>query len=188
MSPLAKIFWTDMGEMLHIQAMVLKALFRMHSVASGAELKEALAAYEKLVKDQTNALKKIYAAAETLPKEKKCDGMMGVLLKGQQFILRSDPGPCLDAALLSVCSKVASYKSASLFTLASWAKFVLQDQKRAVQILEQAARQEKEALDRFTALAQTCDEQAAGEMEKAPRPAPRRPTQETADFKFRSSW
>ena len=148
-----------MGEMLHMQGIVLKALFRMRTAVTDPGVKEALASYEKLVKEQTGTLTKIYAASEILPKEKKCDGMMGVLLKGQQFMLRSGAGPSLDAALLSICSKVASYKAASLSSLASWARFCLPDETRGARLLDQVTQREKEALERFEKLVAKCDEQ-----------------------------
>src|SRR5688500_4516148 len=96
MKPLNKVFWDEMAEMLHIKEMLLKALHRMNSAATKPELKKALDAYRLDAQKQGEKLRETFQSSEMFAREKKCDGMMGVLLKGQQIMQRTGPGPTLD--------------------------------------------------------------------------------------------
>lgn len=171
MRPLDKLFWDELGEMLHIKEMLLKSMFRMDSAVRKPEFKEAIRVYRNQVKDEAEELKEVFRAFEMPARAKKCDGMMGVLLKGQQIMLRTGPGPALDAALLCLCRKITAYNLESYLSLSSWAKLGMGPDHDAVAVLQKLSRDEMEAVLRFARLTAECDREAA-DQDASPPPRP----------------
>ena len=191
MKPLEKAFWDEMAEMLHIKEMSLKALHRMNAVVTRPELKKALDAYRLDSQKQGEKLREMFQAAEMFAREKKCDGMMGVLLKGQQIMQRTGPSPMLDAALLSLCRKITAYNLASQTTLVSWAKLA-KAEPETMSTLKELLRIETQADQRFLRITSECDAEAADqEVEPTRRAAPappRKPTKELAETARWGAW
>jgi ferritin-like metal-binding protein YciE len=171
MKPLHKVFWDEMAEMLHVQEMLLKALPRMSAAAEGAAFKEALEAYRLDLQKQSEKLRLIFRFFEMFAREKKCDGMMGLLVKGQQLIQRTGRGPALDAALLSVCRKITGYTQAAYSSLHLWSKLIMKSEPATVTSLKELLRNEMEADLRFSRLAAECDLEAANQAVESVRRA-----------------
>jgi ferritin-like metal-binding protein YciE len=191
MKPLNKVFWDEMAEMLHIKEMLLKALHRMNSAATRPEFKKALDAYRIDCQKQGEKLRETFESAEMFAREKKCDGMMGVLLKGQQIMQRTGQGPTLDAALLSMCRKITAYNLASYSSLLSWSKLLMKGEPETVATLKELLRIETDADARFSRLVSDCDLSAAGQdvdsVRRAPAP-PRKPAKELAETARWGAW
>ena len=51
MKPLEKVFWDEMGELLHVEELLLKSLPKMKEAALSEELKECLEGYSEEVQD-----------------------------------------------------------------------------------------------------------------------------------------
>jgi ferritin-like metal-binding protein YciE len=191
MRPLEKLFWEEMAEMVHIKEMLLKALLRMDTAATNVAFKKALGTYRAEVQKQSDKLRKIFQALEVSAREKKCDGMMGVLLKGQQMIQRVGQGPALDAALLAICRKVTGYNLASYASLVSWGKAIVEGENQTVAALKELLRIEMEADLRFSRLAAECDREAATQNTDSARRAsapPRKPAGELAESARYAQW
>ena len=191
MRPLQKVFWDEMAEMLHIQEMLLKALPRMSAAAEGDSFKEALEAYRLDIQQQSEKLRTIFRFFEMFAREKKSDGMMGLLTKGQQLIQRTGRGPTLDAALLSVCRKITGYTQAAYCSLHSWAKLIMKTEPATVTSLKELLRNEMQADVRFSRLVAECDPEAANQtVESVRRPGapPRRVTKEIPDLARWGEW
>ena len=169
MKPLHKLFWDEIAEMLHIEEMLLKALPRMSAAAESAALKEALEAYRLAVQSQSEKLRLIFRFFETFAREKKCDGMMGLLGRGQQLIQRTGRGPTLDAALLAVCRRITGYNQAAYGSLHSWAKLIIADEQEMVKLLKELLRNEVEADLRFSRLSTACDLAASNQTVESVR-------------------
>ena len=190
MKPLEKAFWDEMAEMLHIKEMSLKALHRMNAVVTRPDVKKTLDAYRLDVQKQAEKLREIFQAAEMFAREKKCDGMMGVLLKGQQIMQRTGPSPMLDAALLSLCRKITAYNVASFTTVVSWAKLA-KTESETLNALKELLRTETQADLKFSRLAADCDAEAAtqdAEPARRPPAAPRKPARELTETARWGAW
>jgi ferritin-like metal-binding protein YciE len=191
MKPLNKVFWDEMAEMLHVKEMLLKALHRMNTAVTRPGLKEMLEAYKTDVQEQNGKLREMFENCEMFPREKKCDGMMGMLLKGQQIVQRTGEGPVLDAALLSLCRKITAYNLVSLNALLSWAKLIMPTENETLKTLKELVRIEMDADLRFSRLSGECDLQASKQDGDSPRrapAAPRKPTRELAGSARSSAW
>jgi ferritin-like metal-binding protein YciE len=163
MRPLNKVFWDETSEMLHIEEMLSKSLLRMSAAASTPIVREAMEAYRATSQTQCQQVRDLFQLFELPAREKKCDGMMGILMKGQQLMQRTGSGPALDAALVSLCRKVAGYKATSYASLLSWAKLILKEEPALV-ALKTLVRSEIEAGLQFERLAPQCDQDAANQI------------------------
>jgi ferritin-like metal-binding protein YciE len=191
MRPLHKLFWDEMAEMLHVKELLLKALPKMSGAAAKEKLKEALGIYRTDVEQHSAKLRSIFQTFEMFAREKKCDGMMGVLLKGQQIMQRTGQGPALDAALHAQCLKITAYNLASYYSLHSWAKLLMKTNDEAVTTLKELVRSETEAVVRFSRLASECHSEAANQQLDSVRPPPRpsrKVGKEARDFAHWGAW
>ena len=191
MRPLHKLFWDEMAEMLHIEEMLLKALPRMSTAAEGVAFKEAIEAYRLAVETQSEKLRLILRFFEMLAREKKCDGMIGLLGKGQQLIQRTGHGPTLDAALLAVCRKITGYNQAAYRSLHSWAKLFMSDEQEMMNSLKELLRNEMEADLRFSRIANGCDLAASNQTVESVRRGtgqPRKVPKELPDLARWGEW
>lgn len=163
--------------MMHIEEMLLKALPKMRDAAGNEKLKAGLETYRTHCEAQAQVVREIFNSHSLPAREKKCDAMMGVLQRGQQFIVRSGTGPVLDAALLSVIFKIVGYKLGSYRSLVSWANAMTA--KEVSRLLQRGLRSEEEADSRFEAFAAASNESAAAEERDSVRKVTRAPRRET---------
>ncbi|HVK58762.1 MAG TPA: DUF892 family protein [Candidatus Kapabacteria bacterium] len=177
MKPLEKVFWDEMGELLHVEELLLKSLPKMKEAASDEALKVSLEDYRENVQDCAKRVRDVFQLYEVPPREKKCDAMMGLLTRGQQLMQRSGPGAALDAALVSQMRKIISYKVAAYDGVADWARKL--HAKEVAKNLEKIEKAETEFLTVFEKLSEQCNTEAAKQVEETARkPAargPRRP-------------
>src|SRR5688500_4199843 len=167
MKPLEKVFWDEMGELLHVEELLLKSLPKMKEAATAEGLKEALEEYRETVQDDAKRVRDVFQLYEVPPREKKCDAMMGLLTRGQQLMQRSGPGAALDAALVSQARKIISYKVAAYDGVSDWAR---QLQAREVaKILDKSLKVENESESEFEGMAKDCNSEAAKQVEETAR-------------------
>lgn len=173
MSRLSKLFLDELGDILHVEELLQKALPKMRDAAEGPELKKLISNHLTQTQNQSTRLQKVFAIFELPAREKKCEAMLGLLVECQQLIQRSKPSPTLDAALVCALQKIESYEAISYRSLASWAKLL--GEKEAAKHLAATLTEEESALERLTALAPEFDKKAledTGESSSAPPPAP----------------
>lgn len=174
MKPLEKVFWDEMAELLHVEELLLKSLPKMKEASFSEDLKEALEDYRVEVQGQSKRVRDLFQLFELPPREKKCDAMMGLLIRGQQLMQRSGPGPALDAALICQTRKIIGYTVAAYASVAAWAKAM--QEKEAARALEKSFHIEQKAAESFETLAAPSINEAAKQAEEAARrPIPRAP-------------
>ena len=176
MKPLEKLFWEELAEMVHVEEMLSKAFPKMREAAEAAAIKTAFETNRLSSQQQVEMVRSIFAAHELPAREKKCEAMMGMLLRGQQFMLRSGPASALDAALLSVARKISNYKLGSYATMAAWA--VAMEAPKVSKNLLKALKLETEASQRVELLVAQANSSAAKQATEAarkPNPKPRTP-------------
>ena len=189
MKPLEKVFWDEMGELLHVEELLLKSLPKMKEAASAENLKETLEEYREVVQEDAKRVRDVFQLYEVPPREKKCDAMMGLLTRGQQLMQRSGPGAALDAALVSQARKIVSYKVVAYDGVSDWAR---QLQAREVaKTLDKTLKVERESATEFENLAEGCNSEAAKQVEETARKpivrAPKR-TKEMAEGARWGEW
>ena len=177
MKPLEKVFWDEMGELLHVEELLLKSLPKMKEAATADSLKESLDEYRESVQDGAKRVRDVFQLYEVPPREKKCDAMMGLLTRGQQLMQRSGPGAALDAALVSQARKIIGYKVAAYDAVADWAKQL--HAREVAKTLEKSLKVETSASTDFADIASEHNAEAAKQSEETARKpivrAPKRP-------------
>lgn len=186
MKPLEKVLLDELAEMLHVEELLLKSLPKMKEAALSADLKEALENYRVEVQAQSKRVRDLFQLLEVPPREKKCDAMMGLLIRGQQLMQRSGPGAALDAALICQSRKIVGYKVVAYSSLTSWAKCL--QEKEAARALEKSLTFETASADVMDALVADCNSEAVKQTEEsARRPIPRA-AKRTREFAEGSRW
>ena len=167
MKPLEKVFWDEMGELLHVEELLLKSLPKMKEAVSSEPLKAALEEYRETVQAQSTRVRDVFQLFEVPPREKKCDAMMGLLTRGQQLMQRSGPGGALDAALVCQARKIIGYKIAAYDGVSDWARQL--QAKEVGKTLDKSLKAEKEIAGDFEALTAACNSEAAKQAEETAR-------------------
>lgn len=186
MKPLEKLFWDELGELLHVEELLLKSLPKMKEAAVCDSLKDALEDYRDAVQTCSKRVRDVFQLYEVPPREKKCDTMMGLLTRVQQLIQRSGSSPALDAALVSQARKIAGYKVAAYDAAADWAR---QLQAREVaKNLEKSHKGEVEFASEFEQLAEECNRDAAKQVEETTRKPVVRAAKRPKEFAEGARW
>ena len=166
MKPLEGLFWEEIAEMIHAENLLLKWIPKMRQAAS-EKLKACFDEYLQDSQIQSERAIQMLVSFKSSSREKKNEAMMGLLLRAQQFIQRTGPGPALDAALISLARRITSYTTTCYENLVSWAEVLAQ--KETAQALEEMVASEKESGKRFKAIQQKCNAEAAQQMVDSPR-------------------
>ena len=169
MKPLEKCFWEEAAEMVHVEGMLSKALFRMHSAAHAESLKELLGVYRVEVEKNLAQLTRTFRLFEIPVREKKNDTAIALLQKVQQTILRIGSGPLLDTLILALCRKIIALKTLSYATIANWAQSLDANEENLPEILDKLHRTEVEADSQFRRLVSKFDSAAAAQTLEPPR-------------------
>lgn len=187
MKPLEKVFWDEMGELLHVEELLLKSLPKMKEAALSEDLKECLEAYREEVTESAKRVRDVFQLYEVPPREKKCDAMMGLLTRGQQLMQRSGPGAALDAALVCQARKIVGYKVAAYDAVSDWAKqFHAKD---AAKTLEKSLKLETKTAEEFQEAAARYNTEASKQEEETARKAPAKAAvKKTKEFAEGSRW
>jgi ferritin-like metal-binding protein YciE len=173
MSRLSKLFLDELGDILHVEELLQKALPKMRDAAEAADLKKLISNHLTQTQNQATRLQKVFALFELPAREKKCEAMLGLLVECQQLIQRSKPSPTLDAALVCALQKIESYEAISYRSLASWAKLL--GEKEAAKHLAATLTEEESAFERLSSMAADFDKRASedtGESVSTPSAAP----------------
>lgn len=141
MNQMEKIFLDELADILHAENMLVKALPKMREAAFSPELKAAFDAHLAETREHVARLEGIFRSFDLPAREKKCEGMVGLLVEGQHLMQRSKPSPALDAALLCAARKVEAFEGVSYSSLAKWA--ALLEQEEAAERLEETFKEEE---------------------------------------------
>jgi ferritin-like metal-binding protein YciE len=167
MKPLEKVFWDEIGELLHVEELLLKSLPKMKDAATSESLKDALDEYRDAVQHGAKRVRDIFQLYEVPPREKKCDAMMGLLTRGQQLMQRSGPGASLNASLVAQTRKIIGYKLAAYDAVADWARQL--HAKEVAKTLDKSLKAENDNASEFQDIAPDCNAEAAKQSEETAR-------------------
>jgi ferritin-like metal-binding protein YciE len=158
-SNLQELFLDELADVYHAEKQLTKALPKMIKAAQSDELREALEEHLDQTESQIERLDQVFASLDEKVKTKPCKGMQGIVEEGDELIKENKGTPGLDAAIISAAQKVEHYEIASYGTLAAWAEQMGND--RAAKLLQETLREEKEADEKLTDIAETLANQEA---------------------------
>ena len=119
---LEKLFCDELGDALHFENMLLKALPKFEHAASNPDLKALFSNHVVETKGQIVRLGKIFALLDLPAREKKCEGMMGILVECQHLVSRWKPSVVTDQGLISAARKIKYFEIVAYDSLARWAQ------------------------------------------------------------------
>ena len=162
---LNKIFLDELGNMLHVENLLIKALPKFAQAAEAPQLASIFRDHFTETQGHVVRLHKVFTRFKIPAREKKCDAMMGVLLQAKQYSERSKPCPGLDSALVCIARKIEAWETISYKSLASWA--VLLDDKPSASLFTDNLLEEENTAKLLGKIVFSCDVRAGNAAEEA---------------------
>ena len=148
MSTLREAFIETLKDTYDAEHQILKALPKVIKKVQDDELRAALEAHLEETQQHVKRLEQAFEIFGESPKRKKCNGMAGLIIEGEEVIAEEEG----EAALILALQKVEHYEIAAYGALVSWAK-LLEEEKAAI-ILQETLGEEKGADEKLNDIAQ----------------------------------
>lgn len=148
MSTLREAFIETLKDTYDAEHQILKALPKVIKNVESDELREALESHLEETQQHVKRLDEVFGIFNESPKRKKCNGMAGLIMEGEE-VLDEEEG---ESALILALQKVEHYEIAAYGALISWAN-VLEEEKAAT-TLEETLDEEKNADEKLNDIAQ----------------------------------
>jgi ferritin-like metal-binding protein YciE len=148
MSTLRKAFIETLKDTYDAEHQIVKALPEVIKHVENDDLKNALESHLKETQHHVKRLEQVFQLVDESPKRKKCNGMAGLIVEGQEII---DEGEG-EAALILALQKVEHYEIAAYGTLVEWAKLL--EEEKAAAVLQETLGEEKTADETLNDIAQ----------------------------------
>jgi ferritin-like metal-binding protein YciE len=106
----------------HAENQLKKGLARMSRAASSEELRQVLDEHRNRAEQQSLRLEEVFSHLDTRVKDKKCEGMQGLLQEARDLIDAEPEASVLDAGLIAVAQRIEHYEIAAYGTARTWAQ------------------------------------------------------------------
>ena len=154
---LMELFVDELKDLYSAESQLIKALPKMAKAATSENLRVGFQHHLEQTKEHARRLEEICTELGEKPTGKKCGGMEGLIGEGKEMMDEFD-GDVLDAALISAAQRVEHYEIAGYGTVRTYAELLGKD--RAVELLEETLKEEKETDQKLTELAVTINVEA----------------------------
>lgn len=114
---LHELYINELKDAYSAEGQVLKAMPKVIKAVSCNKLTAALELHMNETETHRSTVAEIVKRHGEVPTGEHCDGMEGLLKEADSMIEEFEPGPVLDAALISACQKVEHYEIATYGTL-----------------------------------------------------------------------
>ena len=157
----------QLGTMVHVENLLIKALPRMAECSRSDELRELFEEHFEETKKQLIRVQRVFKGFGIDAREKKCDSMLALLTEARRVGDRWKNSPIIDAALICAAQRVEHHEIISYGSLCTWAEQLeerdavkwlkenLEEEKLAdkklAKLVEKAAQMENEALEAISA-------------------------------------
>ncbi len=159
MENLHDAFIHELEDILNAEKQLTKALPRLAKTASDENLKRGFDEHTEQTKNQITRLEKVFQNLGVKPRNRKCDGMAG-LIEETATIMGEEADPeVMDALLVEAAQKVEHYEIATYGTLCTWAEELGHND--ALGLLKQTLAEEKDQDRKLTGAAKDLNLRAA---------------------------
>jgi ferritin-like metal-binding protein YciE len=159
MENLRDAFIHELEDILNAEKQLSKALPRLAKAASDPQLKHGFEEHAETTKNQIARLERVFQTLNVKPKNRKCDGMAG-LIEEAATIMGEDADPeVMDALLVEAAQKTEHYEIATYGTLCTWAEEL--GHHDAVDLLKETLKEEKDEDRKLTEAARDLNIRAA---------------------------
>jgi ferritin-like metal-binding protein YciE len=133
--------------------------------AQSPELKKAIETHIAQTEEQIKRLEQVAELGEFKPTGKVCKAAQGLVEEAKEHLEEGEPGPTLDAAIISCAQKNEHYEICSYGTVIAWAELL--GLKDSVELLSTTIAEEEETDQLLTKVAETVNQQALAGAEQA---------------------
>jgi ferritin-like metal-binding protein YciE len=149
---LRQLYIDELKDLYSAEIQIVKALPKLAKASSNAQLRQAFEEHLRQTAEQVYRLEQIFEMLGEKPSGKKCLGMEGLVKEGSETIQKNYEDSVMDFALIGTAHRVEHYEIAGYGTVRAFAQLL--GEKEHVSSLEQTLREEKEADDKLTQLAE----------------------------------
>ncbi len=135
MKTLHDLFIDQLKDMHSAERQLAAALPKMAKAANHPELKQAFEQHLDVTKSQIERLGQVFEMMGASQGRKKCKGMEGLLMEGEEIMMEDMAPSVKDAGLIAAAQKVEHYEIASYGTLRTYAEMM--GHREAGQVLQQ---------------------------------------------------
>lgn len=119
---LNELFLHTLKDIYYAENQITKALPKMASKATSAELRKGFEAHLTETKAQIKRLDQVFKLCGEKASGEKCPAIDGILEEGAELMEEIKPGQTLDAAMIAAAQAVEHYEIARYGALVAWAK------------------------------------------------------------------
>jgi ferritin-like metal-binding protein YciE len=149
---LEDLYVEELKDLYDAEHQILEALPKLAQAASAAKLKTAFEQHEKQTEGQVKRLEQIFKERGESPKGKKCKGVAGLIVEGQELLKEDAEPEVRDAGLIAAAQKVEHYEIAGYGTVRTYAQLL--GETEAAKLLQQTLDEEGETDKKLTTLAE----------------------------------
>jgi ferritin-like metal-binding protein YciE len=156
-----ELFIDELRDLYDAETQLTKALPKLAKAAISDQLRNAFEEHLEQTENQVERLKRIFELSSEKPTGKKCAAMVGLIKEGNDMVSESEETPVRDAGLIATAQKVEHYEISGYGSARTHAELLGNNE--AVRLLEETLREEKQADQKLTQLAQsTINQEAVG--------------------------
>jgi ferritin-like metal-binding protein YciE len=154
---LQQLFVEQLRDLYDGEQQIAKALQKFFDKASNGQLKTALVEHLDVTRQQITRLDQIFEELGEKASGESCKGMEGVISEGEHLLSRCKDPAIIDPCIITSAQRVEHYEIAGYGTAKAFARQL--GRNNFVMLLDQTLREEKEADQTLTQLADTINQQ-----------------------------
>jgi ferritin-like metal-binding protein YciE len=155
---LQELFVQELEDLYDAEHQIVKALPKVIDAASAPALKAALAMHLEQTHNHVRRLEQVFNRLGAPAREKRCDGMAGILKEVEKTLREGQSSPIMDAAIIGAAQRVEHYEIAAYGTVRAFAERL--GRSDVARVLEETLNEEKAADAKLTEVARQINSQA----------------------------
>ena len=152
MQSLEDVLTDELKDIYSAENQIIKALPKMAKASTNSELRDAFQTHLEQTRTHAQRIEQICHELNITPKGKKCMGMEGLIGEGSEVLSTDGSDEAKEAALIGAAQRVEHYEIAAYGTARTHARQLGHD--NAVNLLEQTLKEERQADDLLTNIAE----------------------------------
>jgi ferritin-like metal-binding protein YciE len=149
---LEDLFHERLRDMYDAEKKLVKALPKMAKASSSEELRAAFEDHLEQTKGHVERVERVFELIDKKARGKSCAAMEGLIEEGSEMMDADAEPMVMDAGLIAAAQRVEHYEIAGYGCLHTWARQL--NNHGAADLIEQILREEKEADEKLTHIAE----------------------------------
>lgn len=162
---LKDLFVDELKDIYWAEKALTKAIPKMIKKATSQDLINALEDHLEATKGHVERCEKVFEMMGMPARVKKCEAMEGLTKEAEEIMESTEEGVVRDAGIISAAQKVEHYEIATYGTLCAFAKTLGEND--IANLLEQTLKEERQADDTLTQIAESSINEEAMQAEHA---------------------